>query len=93
MSIIESITSNGAVVPPWMYISGLVLISVWWILLRPRYAGNGITNAPPMVLHSPVFPIPFIGVICEFFYGPNAMIQRCYEAYGPVFTIPVSKQG
>jgi hypothetical protein len=80
-------TYAGAVSWYW-YLTASVLLTVWYMVLRPRRAA--VANAPPMVLSSPVFPIPVIGVICEFFYGPNDMIRRCYEQYGPVFTIPVS---
>lgn len=67
-------------------IAALILFSVWFVLLRPRRGGK---NAPPTVVHSPVVPFPIVGVLAEFFKSPNTMIKRCYEDYGPVFTIPV----
>jgi heme/copper-type cytochrome/quinol oxidase subunit 2 len=66
----------------------IVLVALWFFLLRPRRGGK---NAPPLVTESPVVPIPFIGVICEFFKGPNNMMKRCHRDYGPVFTIPVRR--
>jgi hypothetical protein len=67
-------------------------------LIRPRHAKYTNTsnkdgsnkNAPPMVLSSPVVKIPFIGQILEFGKSPVKMTKRCYDQYGPVFTIPVS---
>jgi hypothetical protein len=64
----------------------IALVAFWFFLLRPRKGGK---DAPPVVTWSPVVPIPVIGVICEFFKGPNDMMKRCYKDYGPVFTIPV----
>ena len=70
---------------PLYYIGG-VLFLLYFLVLRPRRGGK---DAPPTVLSSPVFPGP-IGMAIEFGKGPVAMIQRCYELYGGVFTIPVS---
>ena len=55
-------------------------------LLRPRTGGK---NAPPTVTSSPVVPLPFIGVLGEFFKSPNTMVKRCCQDIGSVFTIPV----
>lgn len=66
----------------------VALVTLWFFLLRPRRGGK---DAPPLVTVSPVVPIPVIGVICEFFKGPNAMVKRCHRDYGPVFTIPVRR--
>jgi hypothetical protein len=60
-----------------------ILVLFWVAVLRPR-RGN-CTNAPPLVTNN----IPFVGVLIEFFSSPNTMVQRCYNDYGPVFTIPV----
>jgi len=70
----------------WLQIFALFLFALYLAVLRPRRGGK---DAPPMVLSSPVFPIPVIGVILEFFKSPNEMVKRCYRDYGPVFTIPV----
>ena len=64
------------------------VILVVYLLLRPRRGGPG---APPVVDYSPKYPIPLIGTLIEFFASPNKMVQRCYEQYGPIFTISVSK--
>lgn len=71
----------------WLQIAAIVLLILYLAILRPRGGGK---DGPPMVLESPVFPIPVIGVILEFFVSPNTMVKRCYRDYGPVFTIPVS---
>jgi hypothetical protein len=60
----------------------------WFLALRPRRGGK---NAPPIVFNSSLIPIPFVGVMAEFFKGPHNMMKRCNEDYGPVFTIPVSR--
>jgi hypothetical protein len=67
----------------WLIV--VFVISVWFLLLRPRRGGT-----TPLVLHAPAFPIPLVGVLMEFFKGPNDMIKRCHEQIGPVFTIPAS---
>ena len=70
----------------WLYVVVLLLVALYLFVLRPRQGGK---DGPPLVLESPVFPIPVIGVIMEFFHSPNTMVKRCYRDYGPVFTIPV----
>ena len=65
---------------------GLLLLL---LLLRPRKAHAGVKNAPPMVTNSPVVKIPLIGQILEFGMSPVKMTRRCYDQYGPVFTVPV----
>jgi len=70
----------------WLQIAAIALLVFYLAVLRPRGGGE---NGPPMVLSSPVYPIPVIGVIIEFFASPNSMATRCYKDYGPVFTIPV----
>jgi len=71
----------------WLQIFAVFLLVLYLTVFRPRKGGK---DAPPMVLESPVFPIPIIGVIMEFFKSPNSMVKRCHKDYGPVFTIPVS---
>jgi hypothetical protein len=69
-----------------MILQGLAIavFLVWYFLLRPRRGGP---NGPPMVSSNNRLPI--IGVLVEFFKSPNTMVQRCYQDYGGVFTIPV----
>jgi len=43
-----------------------------------------------MVLSSPVVKIPLIGQMLEFGKSPVKMCMRCYEQYGPVFTVPIA---
>jgi hypothetical protein len=64
----------------------LGLVALVYLLLRPRRGGPG---APPVAASSPVYPIPLIGPLLEFFSSPNTMVQRCFEQLGPVFTISV----
>lgn len=66
----------------------LVLIALVTFFLRPRKSKT--KNAPPMVLSSPVVKIPLIGQILEFGQSPVKMTRRCYDQYGPVFTIPMA---
>jgi hypothetical protein len=62
----------------------LVLLLVFLYLTTPRKAKN--KDAPPMVKSN----IPFIGTVLEFAKSPVKMVRRCYDDYGPVFTVPVS---
>ena len=66
----------------------LLLMVALVLFLRPRHAKQ--SNAPPMVLSSPIVKIPLIGQILEFGMSPVKMTKRCYDEYGPVFTVPVS---
>jgi hypothetical protein len=67
-----------------------VLVTIWYMLLRPR---RGHTkNPPPLVTFSKKYPVPLIGQLIEFFSSPHEMMKRCYNDYGPVFTIPVRLQ-
>lgn len=69
----------------------LALLSLGYafFILRPRTKGG--KRGPPIVTSSPVCGIPVIGTIVEFGKSPVKMVQRCYEDYGPVFTVPVSR--
>ena len=70
-----------------LILSSLALLL--WALLRPR--SSGLKDEPPLVRSSPAFPfVPFIGPAIEFGKSPVLMAKRCYEDYGPVFTVPVS---
>ena len=71
----------------WQFYVALGAVSVWWLLLRPRTGGKA---APPMVLSSVLVKLPLVGVLVEFLKSPNDMMRRCYQDYGPIFTIPVS---
>ena len=64
----------------------VIVILLWVVLLRPR-RGN-CKDTPPLVIHAKN-NIPFIGTLVEFFSSPNTMVQRCYNDFGPIFTIPV----
>jgi hypothetical protein len=61
------------------------LFALWWVL-HPRRGGK---NAPPMVLNSPIVNVPYIGMALEFGKSPVKMVRRCFDSYGPVFTVPV----
>ena len=58
-----------------------------FFVIRPRSKGG--RNGPPVVTTSPVCGLPVVGTIVEFGKSPVKMVQRCYEDYGPVFTVPV----
>lgn len=71
-------------------VSLLALLTLLYaaFVFRPRTKGGKF--GPPIVTTSPVCGIPVIGTIIEFGKSPVKMVQRCYEDYGPVFTVPVS---
>ena len=81
-SVAIDVLSTPVVAIPLLLILGVLFF------LRPRFAKN--SDAPPMVLSSPVVKIPLIGQVLEFGLSPVKMTKRCYEQYGPVFTVPVS---
>lgn len=63
----------------------LAILSLFLYITIPRKAKN--RDAPPMVTSS----IPLIGTVIEFAKSPVKMVRRCYDDYGPVFTVPVSE--
>ena len=73
-------------------VASLILLFFFFIyqilIARPRSKGGA--TGPPLVTSSPVCTIPVIGTIVEFGQSPVKMVSRCYEHYGPVFTVPVS---
>jgi len=73
-------------------LSGIPILCFLGLLyfLRPRKAHQ--SDAPPMVLSSPVVKIPLIGQAIEFGMSPVKMTKRCYDQYGPVFTVPIAHQ-
>lgn len=80
--------------PPWVLnlISSMILITtlviVLVLILQPRKGGD---NAPPMVTES-IVKVPFFGRAIEFGKSPMKMLKRCYDMYGPVYTIPILNQ-
>jgi hypothetical protein len=79
--------STGVVVASLILL--LLLFFIYQILIaRPRSKGGAA--GPPLVTASPICTIPVIGTIIEFGQSPVKMVSRCYEQYGPVFTVPVS---
>ncbi|GFH57686.1 hypothetical protein CTEN210_14162 [Chaetoceros tenuissimus] len=66
----------------------LVLLGVFLYFTLPRKAKN--SDAPPMVKST--VKIPLLGQIIEFGMSPVKMVERCYKAYGPVFTVPMGKE-
>merc|ERR1719409_501924 len=70
-------------VPAFLFLS-LVLF------LLPRKRGG--KDAPPMVTSSSVSSIPLLGPAIEFGKSPVKMVKRCYDEYGPVFTVPIVNQ-
>ena len=76
-------------------VASLILLFFFFIyqilIARPRSKGGA--TGPPLVTSSPVCTIPVIGTIVEFGQSPVKMVSRCYEQYGPVFTVPVSVCG
>jgi sterol 14-demethylase len=82
------------VLPLWVILAAVVptIISVIGglvIYLIPRMKRNRSSNSPlpPMVQSS--VPIPLLGPCIEFGKSPVKMVRRCYDKYGPVFTVPM----
>eukprot|EP00542_Grammatophora_oceanica_P019931 CAMPEP_0194050604 /NCGR_PEP_ID=MMETSP0009_2-20130614/36193_1 /TAXON_ID=210454 /ORGANISM="Grammatophora oceanica, Strain CCMP 410" /LENGTH=496 /DNA_ID=CAMNT_0038697323 /DNA_START=35 /DNA_END=1525 /DNA_ORIENTATION=+ len=73
--------------PVFVWVTVAIVISLY-LFLRPRRGST--KDAPPVVLSSPVFPVPLIGMGLEFCSSPVKMITRCHEKYGSVFTIPIA---
>ena len=69
-------------------VPALVVLSVLFFL-RPRKAASKYKDAPPMVTRSTVSSVPLLGPAIEFGKSPVKMVKRCYDDYGPVFTVPV----
>ena len=67
----------------------LLLALALLFFLRPRKAGSKYKDAPPMVTKSTVSSVPLLGPAIEFGKSPVKMVKRCYDDYGPVFTVPV----
>ena len=67
----------------------LLLTLAVLFFLRPRKAGSKYKDAPPMVTKSTVSSVPLLGPAIEFGKSPVKMVKRCYDDYGPVFTVPV----
>lgn len=65
-------------------IVGIVTLFFLW----PRVSSK--SDAPPMVFSSPIVKIPLFGIAIEFGMSPVKMVRRCYDKYGPVFTVPVA---
>jgi hypothetical protein len=57
------------------------------LVSRPRSKGG--SSGPPVVTTSPVSKLPVVATILEFGQSPVKMVKRCYDEYGPVFTVPV----
>jgi len=73
---------------PCISLAAVALLFVYQLLVsRPRSKGG--SRGPPVVTSSPVIGIPVVGTILEFGRSPVKMVQRCYDEYGPVFTVPV----
>ncbi len=73
-----------------LVLAALAIFSLFYgiFVLRPRTKGG--KQGPPVVTSSPMSSLPIVGTIIEFGTSPVKMVQRCYEDYGPVFTVPVS---
>ena len=83
-------TATGPSDPLLLSLCGVATLSLLFafFILRPRTKGG--VNGPPVVTSSPVCGLPVVGTIVEFGKSPVKMVKRCYDDYGPVFTVPVS---
>jgi len=94
MTILNDISATLGVSPLLLTLSILSFFTLTiytFLILKPRtkIAKSG-NNPPPVITTSPISKLPVIGTIIEFGISPVKMVQRCYEEYGPVFTVPVS---
>jgi hypothetical protein len=90
--MISLVTSWWIHAPPLVQglcVASLTLLTAFYVVCIYQPRSRGGSQAPPVVTHSPKFPVPWIGPILEFFASPNTMVQRCLQDYGNVFTIPV----
>lgn len=69
-------------------LQGLGILFVVWLVVRPRRGGP---NAPPIVLSSPIVKVPYLGTALEFGKSPVKLVRRCYDDYGPIYTVPVRR--
>ena len=95
MTILNISTTLG--VSPLLFtlslLSFFTLTIYTFLILKPRtkIAKSGkYGSSPPIITTSPISKLPVVGTIIEFGISPVKMVQRCYEEYGPVFTVPVS---
>ena len=82
------LTSDPLLLTITIMTSILSLLFYTLCIVRPRTKGG--SQGPPIVTSSPISKLPIIGTIIEFGISPVKMVQRCYDMYGPVFTVPVS---
>ena len=85
-SLLEGLAGEGSGLPLALLVP-LVLLASLLLFLRPRKAGR--KDAPPLITSSPVSSVPLLGPAIEFGKSPVKMVRRCYDDYGPVFTVPV----
>lgn len=64
----------------------VVVLPVLILRARNRMKNSG-KNIPPIMASN--VPIPILGPAIEFGKSPMKMVHRCYETYGPVFTVPI----
>ena len=94
MTILNDISTTLGVSPLLFTLSLLSILTLTiytFLIIKPRtkIAKTGGIS-PPVITSSPVSKLPVVGTIIEFGISPVKMVQRCYEEYGPVFTVPVS---
>ena len=94
MTILNDISTTLGVSPLLITLSILSFFTLTiytFLILKPRtkIAKTG-GSSPPVITTSPISKLPVVGTIIEFGISPVKMVQRCYEEYGPVFTVPVS---
>ena len=92
-SLLAGAAAGGPSDPLLLGLAVLAVASLLYaaLVFRPRTKGG--KKGPPIVTSSPVSGLPVVGTIVEFGKSPVKMVQRCYEEYGPVFTVPVSGLG
>ena len=86
-SLLEGLAGGEGPGLPLALLVPLGLLASLLFFLRPRKAGR--KDAPPLITSSPVSSVPLLGPAIEFGKSPVKMVRRCYDDYGPVFTVPV----
>ena len=86
-SLLEGLAGGEGSGLPLALLVPLGLLASLLFFLRPRKAGR--KDAPPLITSSPVSSVPLLGPAIEFGKSPVKMVRRCYDDYGPVFTVPV----
>ena len=78
--------NDTATIPIWAFAVPLVTaLFGLFIYMIPRMKCR--SDSPPIIQSS--VGVPLLGPCIEFGKSPVKMVRRCYDKYGPVFTVPM----